>query len=34
MTPGYLSKVVVELSTTISPHLFFWQASQQGEEMR
>jgi NRAMP (natural resistance-associated macrophage protein)-like metal ion transporter len=30
----YLMLVVAVLGTTISPYLFFWQASQEGEEMR
>jgi NRAMP (natural resistance-associated macrophage protein)-like metal ion transporter len=30
----YLLLVVAVLGTTISPYLFFWQASQEGEEMR
>ncbi|MFM0198907.1 divalent metal cation transporter [Paraburkholderia fungorum] len=31
---GYLTTVVAVLGTTISPYLFFWQASQEVEEIR
>ena len=31
---GYVTTVVAVLGTTISPYLFFWQASQEVEEMR
>ncbi len=34
MTSGYLTTVVAVLGTTISPYLFFWQASQEVEEVR
>ena len=34
MTSDYLTTVVAVLGTTISPYLFFWQASQEVEEMR
>jgi Mn2+/Fe2+ NRAMP family transporter len=34
MTGDYLLMVVAVLGTTISPYLFFWQASQEVEEMR
>ncbi|MBC8750251.1 MULTISPECIES: NRAMP family divalent metal transporter [Paraburkholderia] len=34
LTSGYLTMVVAVLGTTISPYLFFWQASQEVEEMR
>lgn len=33
-TPDYLMLLVAVLGTTISPYLFFWQASQEVEEMR
>lgn len=33
-TPDYLTTVVAVFGTTISPYLFFWQASQEVEEMR
>jgi NRAMP (natural resistance-associated macrophage protein)-like metal ion transporter len=33
ITSGYLLMVVAVLGTTISPYLFFWQASQEIEEM-
>ena len=32
--PGYVSMLVAVLGTTISPYLFFWQASQEVEEQR
>ncbi|HEX9070187.1 MAG TPA: divalent metal cation transporter, partial [Ktedonobacterales bacterium] len=32
LTPAYLSLVVAFLGTTISPYLFFWQASEEVEE--
>lgn len=31
---GYLTTVVAVLGTTISPYLFFWQASQEAEDVR
>jgi NRAMP (natural resistance-associated macrophage protein)-like metal ion transporter len=31
---GYLTTIVAILGTTISPYLFFWQASQEAEEQR
>ncbi|CAH2904158.1 MAG: Manganese transport protein MntH [uncultured Paraburkholderia sp.] len=34
LTSDYLTTVVTVLGTTISPYLFFWQASQEVEEMR
>jgi len=34
LTPDYLMLLVAVLGTTISPYLFFWQASQEVEEMR
>ncbi|KXU82520.1 iron transporter [Paraburkholderia monticola] len=34
LTSGYLTTIVAVLGTTISPYLFFWQASQEVEEMR
>ena len=34
MSPGYMTAVVAILGTTISPYLFFWQASQECEELR
>ncbi|MGF6700813.1 NRAMP (natural resistance-associated macrophage protein)-like metal ion transporter [Paraburkholderia sp. MM5496-R1] len=34
LTSDYLTMVVAVLGTTISPYLFFWQASQEVEEMR
>jgi NRAMP (natural resistance-associated macrophage protein)-like metal ion transporter len=34
LTPDYLTMVVAVLGTTISPYLFFWQASQEVEELR
>ncbi|RAR54626.1 NRAMP (natural resistance-associated macrophage protein)-like metal ion transporter [Paraburkholderia unamae] len=34
LTNDYLSMVVAVLGTTISPYLFFWQASQEVEELR
>jgi Mn2+/Fe2+ NRAMP family transporter len=33
-TPGYVALVVAMLGTTISPYLFFWQASEEVEETR
>jgi Mn2+/Fe2+ NRAMP family transporter len=30
----YLTTVVAVLGTTISPYLFFWQASQEAEDVR
>jgi NRAMP (natural resistance-associated macrophage protein)-like metal ion transporter len=32
--PAYLTTIVAVFGTTISPYLFFWQASQEVEEMR
>jgi NRAMP (natural resistance-associated macrophage protein)-like metal ion transporter len=32
--PSYLTTIVAVLGTTISPYLFFWQASQEVEELR
>jgi NRAMP (natural resistance-associated macrophage protein)-like metal ion transporter len=32
--PGYITTVVAIFGTTISPYLFFWQASQEVEELR
>jgi len=34
MSSGYMTAVVAILGTTISPYLFFWQASQECEELR
>jgi len=34
MSAGYMTAVVAILGTTISPYLFFWQASQECEELR
>jgi NRAMP (natural resistance-associated macrophage protein)-like metal ion transporter len=34
LTSAYLTTIVAVLGTTISPYLFFWQASQEVEEMR
>ena len=34
LTKGYLTALVAVLGTTISPYLFFWQASQEVEEVR
>jgi NRAMP (natural resistance-associated macrophage protein)-like metal ion transporter len=34
LKPGYLTVVVAILGTTISPYLFFWQASEEVEEVR
>ena len=34
MKPEYITTVVAIFGTTISPYLFFWQASQEVEEMR
>ena len=34
LTSNYLTTIVAVLGTTISPYLFFWQASQEVEEMR
>ncbi|MEX3812661.1 NRAMP family divalent metal transporter [Paraburkholderia sp. BR13439] len=34
LTSDYLTMIVAVLGTTISPYLFFWQASQEVEEMR
>jgi Mn2+/Fe2+ NRAMP family transporter len=34
LTKGYLTALVAMLGTTISPYLFFWQASQEVEEVR
>ncbi|HKR43003.1 MAG TPA: divalent metal cation transporter [Paraburkholderia sp.] len=34
LTSDYLTTVIAVLGTTISPYLFFWQASQEVEEMR
>ncbi len=33
-TPGYLTTVVAVFGTTISPYLFFWQASEEVEDQR
>jgi NRAMP (natural resistance-associated macrophage protein)-like metal ion transporter len=33
LAPGYVTTVVAVFGTTISPYLFFWQASQEVEEM-
>jgi Mn2+/Fe2+ NRAMP family transporter len=33
MSPGYMTAVVAIFGTTISPYLFFWQASQECEEL-
>jgi Mn2+/Fe2+ NRAMP family transporter len=33
-SPGYMTAMVAILGTTISPYLFFWQASQECEELR
>jgi Mn2+/Fe2+ NRAMP family transporter len=33
MSPEYLTTVVAILGTTISPYLFFWQASQECEDL-
>ena len=32
-TPGYLAGLVAVLGTTISPYLFFWQASEEAEDV-
>jgi NRAMP (natural resistance-associated macrophage protein)-like metal ion transporter len=34
LRPGYLTVVVAILGTTISPYLFFWQASEEVEEVK
>jgi Mn2+/Fe2+ NRAMP family transporter len=34
MTPSYLQALVAVLGTTISPYLFFWQSSEEVEEMQ
>ena len=34
LTSDYLTTIVAVLGTTLSPYLFFWQASQEVEEMR
>jgi len=34
LTKGYLTALIAVLGTTISPYLFFWQASQEVEEVR
>jgi Mn2+/Fe2+ NRAMP family transporter len=34
LTPAYVTMVVAVLGTTISPYLFFWQASEEAEEVR
>jgi NRAMP (natural resistance-associated macrophage protein)-like metal ion transporter len=34
LTPSYLQALVAVLGTTISPYLFFWQSSEEVEEMR
>jgi NRAMP (natural resistance-associated macrophage protein)-like metal ion transporter len=34
LTPEYLGALVAVLGTTISPYLFFWQASEEVEELR
>jgi Mn2+/Fe2+ NRAMP family transporter len=34
LSAGYLTTIVAVLGTTISPYLFFWQASQEVEEIR
>ena len=34
LTPAYLTTLVAILGTTISPYLFFWQASQEVEELK
>jgi NRAMP (natural resistance-associated macrophage protein)-like metal ion transporter len=34
LQPGYLTVVVAILGTTISPYLFFWQASEEVEEVK
>ena len=33
LTPAYLTMIVAVLGTTISPYLFFWQASEEAEEV-
>ncbi|MDV3257528.1 MAG: divalent metal cation transporter [Sphingomonas sp.] len=33
LTPAYVTMVVAVLGTTISPYLFFWQASEEAEEV-
>lgn len=33
-SPAYLATIVALLGTTISPYLFFWQASQEAEDVR
>jgi Mn2+/Fe2+ NRAMP family transporter len=33
LTPGYVTMIVALLGTTISPYLFFWQASEEAEEV-
>jgi NRAMP (natural resistance-associated macrophage protein)-like metal ion transporter len=34
LTPAYVTMIVAVLGTTISPYLFFWQASEEAEEVR
>lgn len=34
LTPDYITTVVAVLGTTISPYLFFWQASEEVEQMK
>lgn len=34
LTPDYVTMIVAVLGTTISPYLFFWQASEEAEEVR
>ena len=34
LSPGYVTMIVAVLGTTISPYLFFWQASEEAEEVR
>jgi NRAMP (natural resistance-associated macrophage protein)-like metal ion transporter len=34
LEPGYLAMIVAVLGTTISPYVFFWQASEEAEEVR
>ena len=34
LTPAYATMIVAVLGTTISPYLFFWQASEEAEEVR
>jgi Mn2+/Fe2+ NRAMP family transporter len=34
LTKKYLTALIAVLGTTISPYLFFWQASQEVEEVR